>query len=1124
MNKTIHQFRCLCGIWLLGLLLHSSAANAANIQDHSFPDMLAMHSQGKDLNMTLSVNYDQATAKEVFEHIETQTGFRFVYDRQAVDLADHFTIQEQDIRLYDLLIKISQSSPLRFKQVDNQINVRIEENPSSQDEKMVDITLTGKVTDSEGEPLPGASIMVDGTQNGTVTDLNGQYSIEVPEGATLTVSYIGFQTKRVDVGNQTTLNIVLESDLAGLDEVVVVGYGEIKKKDLTGAVSSIGSREINSVGATNPMKALQANAAGVNITQRTGSVGSGFDIQIRGANSLTGGNPLYVVDGVMTDNIDFLNPNDIERIDILKDASSTAIYGSRGSNGVVIVTTRSGEGLTNQKPTFSYAGFVGVRTFTNMPDFLNTYDESIQWNIDRQATRDLVQGVPIVNSPTYSFPEVITEDGTNYWEEALANGRGTDWLGEFLKPSIQQNHFISAAGASDKVSYVVGFGYQGDDGNVEGQWYKKYNFKASVDARPNDMFAIGANINLAFSNRELISRQGYTRQLFRMPTYAPAFDADGNVIQSPMIGISGNVNPYAYLESGSKYNEEQFYAITNFYLRFSPTKNLSFKSTFSPNVKFGRTGEYFDRFATRSISVARMWNDNNISYIWDNQVNYHKTFGDHRISYDFIQSAQMNRIENAFAYGRDVPFNSLWYNVQSAPQRDATTAYNKFTLLSFTNRLNYSFKDKFLVTGTIRWDGSSKLSEGNKWASFPSAAVAWRMTEEPFLKGSSVVDNLKLRVSYGYTGNNNIPAYSTQSSLNRQKYYDWDGTTADGFVPSAIANSNLTWERTREWNFGADFGFLKNRISGEVNVYDRMSLNLLMERKLAMPTGWEVMMDNVGSVSNKGVELQVKTVNVETGDFTWETNFIFSKNTNKIVELYGKKEDDVPNRWFIGQPVDVVYAMVFDGVWQRDELPTEDQQAMEGTAKVKDLNGDGNIDIDHDMAVLGSPAPSWIGTFTTSFRYRNWDLAASVYTKQGVYTYSPFHGEFTDFNSKVILDVPYYLRESEVTTPRYSNEYPQPSYMGQYYGEDSEDYGYPGFNKDASFVRIQNITLGYNFAPGALERWGVTSMRIYANALNPFLFTNYEGFDPEWAGADMSGVDATNTSYAIYQLGANIKF
>ncbi|WP_200974927.1 TonB-dependent receptor [Echinicola sp. 20G] len=1124
MNEKILKCRWLCRVLLLAFLAYSSPILAVNTQGHFPTQMMAMRSQEKDLNVVLSVNFSGADTQEVFDEIESKTGFKFVYDRKALELPQRFTIQDNNIKLYDLLVQISQSSPLRFKQVDDQINVKIEQLASAPEEEIYDITVTGKVTDSDGEPLIGASVLVEGTSNGTVTDIEGHYSLDVPEGATLIISYIGFKNKVIEVGNQTIIDVVLESDLSALDEVVVVGYGEVKKKDLTGAVSSIGSRELNSVGSTNPMKALQANAAGVNITQRTGSVGSGFDIQIRGANSLTGGAPLYVVDGVMTDNIDFLNPNDIDRIDILKDASSTAIYGSRGSNGVVIVTTKSGAGIQNQKPTFSYSGFVGIRNFTNMPNFLNSYDASVQWNRDRQVTRDLVQGNPIVDSPTYGFPNVETEDGGNYWEEALTNRRGTDWLDAFLKPSIQQNHFVSASGASDKVSYVVGFGYQGDDGNVEGQWYKKYNFKASVDARPNDMFAIGANINLAFSNRELISRQGYTQQLFRMPTYAPAFDEEGNVIQSPMIGISGNVNPYAFLESGSQYNEEQFYAITNFYLRFTPVKGITFSSTFSPNAKFGRTGEYFDRFATRSISVARMWNDNNLSYIWDNQMNITKEFNDHRISYDFIQSSQLNRLESAFAYGRDVPFNSLWYNVQSAPQRDATTSYSKNTLLSFTNRVNYSYKDKFLVTGTIRWDGSSKLSEDNKWASFPSAAVAWRMTEEPFLKTSSVVDNLKLRVSYGYTGNNNIPAYSTQSSLNRQTYYDWDGTTADGFVPNAIANSNLTWERTREWNFGADFGFLKNRISGEVNVYDRLSLNLLMERKLAMPTGWASMIDNVGSVSNRGVELQLKTVNIERGDFTWETNFIFSKNTNKIVELYGKKEDDVPNRWFIGQPVNVVYAMVFDGVWQREELPAADQQALEGTAKVKDLNGDGNIDIDNDMTVLGSPAPDWIGTFMTNFRYKNWDLFATVYTKQGVFLYSPFHGEFTDFNSKVILDVPYYLRENPISEARYSNTHPQPSYTGQYWGEDSEDYGYPGFNKDASFVRIQNITLGYNFAPGALEKFGVTELRVYANALNPFLFTNYEGFDPEWAGASMSGVDATNTSYTVYQLGANIKF
>jgi hypothetical protein len=302
-----------------------------------------------------------------------------------------------------------------------------------------------------------------------------------------------------------------------------------------------------------------------------------------------------------------------------------------------------------------------------------------------------------------------------------------------------------------------------------------------------------------------------------------------------------------------------------------------------------------------------------------------------------------------------------------------------------------------------------------------------------------------------------------------------------------------------------------------------------MSRKLAVPTGWATMEDNVGSVSNKGIELQLRTVNITTPDFTWETNFTFSTNRNRIVELYGKKEDDVPNRWFIGQPVEVVYAMVFDGVWQKDELKghsPEDQRKLEGTAKVKDLNGDGEIDIDHDMKVLGSPLPSWIGGFSTTFTYKNWNLSVALYTKQGVFLYSPFHREFTDFNSKQILDVPYYMRDNPYTEGRQNNAYPQPAYMGQYWGEDAEAYGYPGFNKDASFVRLQNITLGYNVDPTALEKLGIgiSSLRIYANALNPYVWTKYTGYDPEWAGTGISGEDADSPAFSIYQLGVNLTF
>src|SRR5699024_10716756 len=445
------------------------------------------------------------------------------------------------------------------------------------------------------------------------------------------------------------------------------------------------------------------------------------------------------------------------------------------------------------------------------------------------------------------------------------------------------------------------------------------------------------------------------------------------------------------------YETQENYIISNFYLQYDPAPWLTLKSTFSPNVRFERLGFYWDKIAYGGQSGGQMTKNQHFSYIWDNQLSAIKEIGQHQFDYDFIYSLQMDRSNNLYGFGWDLPFNSEFYNLGSATFPSVSSNYQKSTLMSFTNRLNYTFRDKYLFTATGRWDGSSRLALGNKWAFFPSAAVAWRISEEDAIQDIPFISNLKLRLSYGHTGNNNISPYVTQFSVNNQTYYDWNGSVATGFRPSAIANKELTWERTREWNIGLNFAFLRNRISGEMNVYDKLSKSLLLKRKLAVPTGWGSMMDNVGSVSNKGIEVQLETVNIQTDDFSWITNFTFSMNNNKIIELYGNKEDDVANRWFIGYPVNVVYAMVFDGIWQRDELASSERQELEGTAKVKDLNGDGVIDIEHDMKVLGSPMPEWTGSFSTQFNYKNWDLSASFYTKQGVFLLSDFHQEFTDF-------------------------------------------------------------------------------------------------------------------------------
>jgi TonB-linked SusC/RagA family outer membrane protein len=985
------------------------------------------------------------------------------------------------------------------------------------------VVVTGKVTDAKGLPLPGVTVRVKSMNIGTTTDAGGGYSIRVPDNATdLQFSYVGYETKEVPVNGRTVINVTLAIDKNALSEVVVVGYGTTQKKDLTGAVVSLSGDDIVKKGTTSPMAALQGQVAGVSINATSGLPGSGYNINIRGVNSLTGGQPLFVVDGVMTDNIDFLNPSEILRIDVLKDASSTAIYGSRGSNGVIIITTKSGR--TGQAH-FSYSGYVGIRSFSHMPHFLNA-EKGITYTLDRGIIKDLYRGDPLT-APDNMFGFPSSGPAHEYWKKVIANKDFTDWVALLTKPSVQTNHYISASGGTDKVTYYVGTGFQADNGNIKGQDYKKYNFKVDVDAHVSDQWSMGADLNLAYSIRHLASTN-VMEQLFRMPKWAPAYDSMGAPIQTPMVGISGNVSPIDVLKY-NKYDVSDYYLISSFYLRFHPVQGITLKSTISPNAHFNNVGEYWDPIETKSAGGAQETKTDMLSYIWDNQLNAVKQVGDHKFNYDFIYSLQMNRSDNLYGFGWGLPFNSSYYNVGSASSLNTSSHYERSTLMSFTNRLNYSYKDKYLLTVTARWDGSSKLAPGHQWAFFPSAAVAWRLSQEPFIQEIPAISNLKVRLSFGYTGNNNIAPYTTQFAVDQQTYYDWNGKVANGFKPSAIANQNLTWERTREWNLGVDFGLLKNRITGDINVYDRLSLNLLMSRKLAVPTGWASMEDNVGSVSNKGVELHLNTVDINTRNFRWETSITFATNRNRIVELYGKKEDDVANRWFIGQPVDVVYAMVFDGVWQKDELKgysAEDQRKLEGTAKVKDLNGDGKIDIEHDMKVLGSPLPSWTGGLSTTFTYKNWDLSLDFYTHQGVFEYSPFFKEFTDFNSKQILDVPYYMRDNPYTKARYSNTYPQPAYQGEYWGEDAEDYGYPGFNKDASFVRLQDVTLGYNMPSALLKKVGVgiTSFRLYFNALNPYVWTKYQGYDPEWAGASINSEDPNSPSFSIYQFGAKIEF
>ncbi|HIO26783.1 MAG TPA: SusC/RagA family TonB-linked outer membrane protein, partial [Flavobacteriaceae bacterium] len=511
------------------------------------------------------------------------------------------------------------------------------------------------------------------------------------------------------------------------------------------------------------------------------------------------------------------------------------------------------------------------------------------------------------------------------------------------------------------------------------------------------------------------------------------------------------------------------------------------------------------------------------NYTWDNQVNINKTIAeDHSFNFLGLISNFSDTYESSYQRSRYMPFETGFYNTGSGQQStyDIASSFVNQTLSSYALRLNYSFKERYLLTLTNRWDGSSILSEEKRWDTFPSAAVAWRISEEDFLQSQNTLSNLKLRLSYGFTGNNSIDPYSTKNILNSQQFYDFDGSTANGWLAARLANPNLGWERTREFNAGVDFGFFNSRIVGSIDIYDRLSEDILFQQDLPLETGWDFTNANVGSVSNKGVELSLTTRNIQTPDVTWSTTFTFTKNTNAVESIYGQSiNDDIGNGLFIGESLDAHYNYDFVGIWQANEADEAAGYGMEeGQEKLRDVNNDGRYTGD-DRVILGSSNPDWSGSLFTTLKVKNFDLSASVITNQGVLVYSNFHSNFanTRDRGRQKLNINWYIPENDAgLAAQASNRYPQPRNEGSFWRQDGV-----GYFHDASFVKVKNIALGYTFSDNILDKLNLKNLRVYANVLNPFVFTDYEGYDPEWAGASLN---TGRPSSITYQFGFNLKF
>ncbi len=998
--------------------------------------------------------------------------------------------------------------------------------------------VSGQVIDgAEQLGLLGANIIEKGTSNGTIADMDGNFSLDVASGdAVLVFSFTGYATQEVEVNGQSTLNVTLQEDAETLDEVVVVGYKTIKKSDLTGAVGSLGAEALTERGMTNALEAVQGNVAGVQISNSTGRIGDGFDIVIRGNNSLNPNSaPLFVVDGVPLDNIDFLNPQDIDRIDILKDASSTAIYGSRGSNGVVIVTTKNG---ASAKPglNISLDSYVGTKKVARLPQMMSPEKWAYYHTSAYLATTNLND--PLAITPEQLEGKVIGSANTEL-RRRFDNLEAWDWYDLVLQDGFQQNTYLNFSGtASGSLGYNLGFGYQNETGNIENESLDKYTFKAGINHKVSDKFTYGFNSTIALSKDQFGSDVAM-REAFRLNPFLSPYGIDGETLE-PQPGKLRDENGDFIVNKTSTYNplleiansddeRRRWRGVASLYAGYSITGNITFKSTFSPSFTNTRRGRAWGAQTNRGISnnnlpSADLSNSQRFSYTWDNQVDFDYDLGeDHRVSVLALQSIYSDQTEGSTISARNLPFDTDFYNIGSGDQStfNLGSSFVKQTLASFALRANYSFQDRFLVTLSNRWDGSSLLSEDNRWDFFPSGAVAWNLGNEAFLADADNLSNLKVRVSYGFTGNNIISPYSTTNSLSRQTFYDFGGSTANGWLPSGLANTALGWEKTRELNFGVDFGFLKDRISGSLDIYDRLSDDLLLSQDLPIESGGGEISANVGSVSNKGVEVLLTTRNVQRSNISWSTTFTFTKNTNSIESIYGQSEvDDVGNGWFIGEAINSNYNYVFDGIWQANERDAAASYGqLEGQAKVVDINNDGKISPNDDRTILGSEDPSWSGSVFSSLRVGDFDLGISVFGNRGVHVFSPFIDNFTDTRDRgrQKLDIGWYVPENGAgVEAQFDNEYPQPRNQGTFWRSNNV-----GAYRDASFWKVKNIALGYTLNDKAVDNLGLGSLRIYANVLNPFVFSDYEGYDPEWAGASLN---IGRVGSVTYQFGVNVNF
>ena len=1008
-------------------------------------------------------------------------------------------------------------------------------------------TVTGTVIDATGEPIIGASVKVLGGVGpaGSITNFDGNYTIQnVPESAKLEFSYVGYKPQTIAVAGKTKIDVTLQEDRQMLNEVVVVGYGVQKKSDVTGAMASVTSEELNVRPVNNALEALQGKAAGVDITtnERPGELGS---IRIRGERSLNASNaPLYVVDGVplmSASAIETLNPRDIETIDILKDASATAIYGSRGANGVVLVTTKQGKSgrmsidytgtmtvsnIVDRSPSMSAADFIQFRRWAAYNSDPDTYAHP---NSPTKESDMLIFDSPLDGQT--SRDNVMKGWASGTWDASKVTN--TDWTDLVTQTALSHEHTLAVSGGTEAMNAYGSFGYLSNKGTQKGQWYDRYTGKVSVNINPTKWFSMQASVNVTWAERDYgISTLGASsnsvpdaiygraKQIYNM---AVPYDADGNIVINPggESGIYNIVNEW----NNSTQQSQTFRGLANFSATlkigeiWEPLKGLSYKINFGPDFRHWRQGSFISGKSVNKMNSdgsegtnwARLQNRRDFSWTLDNMIMYDRTFAEkHKVGVTLLQTASKWDIEESAMAANGLQRDYyLWnaFNTIDPTDKDITKAsmssgITERQLESYMIRLNYGFNERYLLTVSGRWDGASQLAAGHKWDFFPSAALAWRVIEEDFMQNINWVSNLKLRLGVGVTGNSAVDPYNTIGDIS-QIYLPFNGmgnvlgyTTNEPYYSAnqlRMANPNLGWEKTTQWNLGIDYGFLNSRIFGSLEFYWSSTNDLIMSTNIPTLTGYPNTLANVGKTKNHGIELTLNAIPVQTKDFQWETDFNIAYQKDEIVELAYGKNDMPDNAWFIGEQLSVYYGYEAAGIWQ--DTPEDHAEMAKwnengykftpGNVRPKDQNGDYKMDIE-DRVVIGNRNPSTTLGWSNNFSYKGIELGVSMFGRMG-YTFSTGGEALTAHANQ---------REIDYWTPDNPGAEWQKPILGQATSGSRDEFAsLLGFKK-ASFLKVRNISLGYNFQKSLLNQAGLAHAKVYAQIVNPFsIHQSIDGFD-----------------------------